>query len=104
MTYSDQGNVESLQTQLLTKFATIVRRAQDIHSGHLDALKSRVVATEDAFRAMDPGQDQNLFIEYNASAFSEPPDWSFEPCSSHYDTVIDTFLRVCFGRLRFDRT
>lgn len=64
---------EDLQTQILTAFATIVRRAQDIQTDHLDTLKSRISATEEAFRGLNPAEDQTLFIEYNVSHFAEPP-------------------------------
>lgn len=80
---------EMLQTHVLIKLSTIVRQAQTIQSGHLDSLKSRVTATDAAFQALDPAKDQVLFIEHNVSHFAEPPDWSFEPCSTHYDTVSD---------------
>ncbi|KAF7795164.1 hypothetical protein EIP86_006313 [Pleurotus ostreatoroseus] len=50
------------------------------------SLKSRVASVDEAFRALNPAQDQTLFIEHNVSHFAEPPDWSFEPCSTHYDT------------------
>lgn len=83
-----------LQTQVLVKLSTIVRQAQTIQTGHLDSLKSRVTTTDAAFQALDPAKDQALFIEHNASHFAEPPDWSFEPCSTHYDTVSDF---RCYG-------
>ena len=84
---ANRGDLEDLQTQVLIKLSHTVRRAQDIRSTHLDKLKTRVVAVDEAFQSLSPSQDQDLFVEYNAKPFSEPPDWSFEPCGSYYDTV-----------------
>lgn len=78
---------EDLQTQLLNKFSKIMMHAQALHSRHLDSLKSRVATVETAFDEQSPSQDQDLFIEHNIRPFSPPADWSFEPCTIHYDTV-----------------
>lgn len=80
-------SVENLQTELLSKFSKIIIDAQALHHRHLDALKGRASATEAAFKDLDPEKDQQLFIEHNTGQFSIPPDWGFEPCATHYDTV-----------------
>jgi hypothetical protein len=36
--------------------------------------------------AINPGKDQDLFIDYNIRPFSAPPSFAFEPCNVHYDT------------------
>ena len=39
-------------------------------------------------------KDQELFIEHNLRPFDSPTDWTFEPCSSYYDTVSEMGLLV----------
>lgn len=78
---------EDLQCQLLRKFSDILLEAQDLHNKHLDTLKSRVAAASAASKAVDPSRDQDLFIDHNIRAFVAPPDFQFEPCGIHYDTV-----------------
>ena len=83
---------ETLQTQLLDRFSSIVVEAQGVHTRHLDVLKSRVEAADMAAKALDPRQDQQVFIEYNVRQFSYPPDVEFETCSTYYDTVSLAFI------------
>ena len=45
---------------------------------------------------MNPVQDQDLFIDHNVIPFSQPIDWAFEPCTSHYDTVCFLALLASF--------
>jgi hypothetical protein len=54
---------------------------------HHDGFKDRVAAARDAIVKVDPGRDQDLFIDHNIRPFVVPGDWTFEPCSHHYDTV-----------------
>ncbi|KAI0338929.1 hypothetical protein BDW22DRAFT_1409320 [Trametopsis cervina] len=77
---------DNLQTQLLAKFSSIILEAQSLHILHLDALKTRVVATESAVRELDSQLDQQIFINHNIRAFSPPSDFGFEPCATYYDT------------------
>ncbi|THG97298.1 hypothetical protein EW026_g4673 [Hermanssonia centrifuga] len=81
-----EDQFQDLHSQLLERFANIIVHAQDLHGTHLENLKSRVSATEQAFKELDPYRDQELFIDYNISHFSAPADWAFEPCATHYDT------------------
>ncbi|KAI0081551.1 hypothetical protein K474DRAFT_1681918 [Panus rudis PR-1116 ss-1] len=80
-----EDQFQNLQSQLLTRLATIVAHGQSLQSKHLDTLKSRVIATEEAFKSIDPAHDQDIFIDHNIRPFKAPPDWDFEPCSIHYD-------------------
>lgn len=61
--------------------------SQQLQGSHLETLKSRVSATEKAFKAISPSKDQQLFIDHNIRPFTAPSDWGFEPCATHYDTV-----------------
>ena len=61
--------------------------AQDLHNKHLDTLKTRVSAANAAFGVINPSRDQDIFIDHNIRPFSAPPDFQFEPCGIHYDTV-----------------
>lgn len=65
----------------------LLTHAQALTSGHLDTLKKRVGVVEQALGDVDAGKDQNLFIDFNIRPFAAPADWTFEPCSSHYDNV-----------------
>lgn len=65
----------------------ILAHAQDLTSSHLDTLKKRVGAVEQALRDVSVGKDQNLFIDFNIRPFAAPADWTFEPCAGHYDAV-----------------
>lgn len=65
----------------------ILKNAQEVQLKHLEAMRSRLTACEAAFSAVDPGADQDLFIDHNIAPFSPPTDWTFEPCASHYDHV-----------------
>ena len=79
--------VEDLQTRLLNSFTTILKNVQTLHLKHLDIMRTHFNESEAALGALNPRADLDLFIDHNISAFSPPPDWSFEPCSSHYDHV-----------------
>ncbi|PCH40000.1 hypothetical protein WOLCODRAFT_136602 [Wolfiporia cocos MD-104 SS10] len=81
-----EDQFQTLHTQLMIKFASIMTQAQALQKNHLDVLKTHIVATEGRLSAINPKNDQNLFIEHNIRAFMVPSDWSFEPCSTHYDT------------------
>ncbi|KAI0755276.1 hypothetical protein C8Q80DRAFT_422803 [Daedaleopsis nitida] len=80
-----EDQFQDLQTRLLDRFVGILKNAQDLQLKHLDALRAHLTATEGALDAVNPGADQDLFIDYNISPFSPPADWTFEPCASHYD-------------------
>ncbi|KAH8104793.1 hypothetical protein BXZ70DRAFT_1005298 [Cristinia sonorae] len=82
-----EDHFQTLQTQLLSKFAQTIVHAQALESSHLDRLKLRVAAAENAFKAITPSQDQMLFIDHNIRTFSAPLDWTFEPCATYYDTA-----------------
>lgn len=78
---------ERLQIGLIDRAVKILTHAQALTSGHLDTLKKRVGAVEQALGEVNAGRDQNLFIDFNVRPFVAPPDWVFEPCPSHYDAV-----------------
>lgn len=61
--------------------------AQTLQSSHYEALKGQVSVVDAAISSVDPKKDQELFIEHNLRPFASPADWTFEPCSSYYDTV-----------------
>lgn len=65
----------------------MLRHAQGLQLTHYDALKSQVTVLDAAISEVDPKKDQELFIEHNLRPFGSPPDWTFEPCASYYDTV-----------------
>ena len=80
-------NKERLQTGIIDRAVSILSHAQALTSGHLDTLKKRVGAVEQALGDVNAGKDQNLFIDFNIRPFVAPADWPFEPCASRYDTV-----------------
>lgn len=82
--------LEDLQTRLLNRLVDTLKVAQDVQLKHLDAIRTHLNDCEAALNAVNPGADQDLFIDHNISPFSPPPDWAFEPCASHYDTVRPT--------------
>jgi hypothetical protein len=72
----------------------VLRLAQALQASHYDALKNQVSAVDATISLVDPKKDQELFIEHNLRPFSSPTDWTFEPCSSYYDTVSEMDLLV----------
>jgi hypothetical protein len=87
-------NAEHFQSNYIINVATVLRLAQALQSSHFDALKSQVSVVDAAISSVDPKKDQELFIEHNLRPFGSPTDWSFEPCSSYYDTVSGMDLLV----------
>ncbi|CAK5284133.1 unnamed protein product [Mycena citricolor] len=81
-----EDQFQILQGRLVRRFAEILSHSQALEIAHLDTLKGRLAGVEVAIEAIDPAQDQNLFIEYNIRSFTPPVDWKFEPCVTHYDT------------------
>lgn len=71
----------------MTRFTKVLGHCQALQIKHLDGLKGRLTTVEVVLGQVDPTQDQALFIDHNLRPFSAPADWTFEPCSSHYDTV-----------------
>lgn len=61
--------------------------SQQLQGKHLDSVKSHVTASEKAFLAVNPSQDQEMFVDHNIRPFTAPSDWGFEPCTTHYDKV-----------------
>ena len=78
---------EGLHTRLVQRLTKILLHCQQLQQGHLDSLKSRVAAVETRLNGVNPEQDEALFANQNARPFTAPQDWTFEPCSGHYDTV-----------------
>ena len=60
-------------------------------------MRTHLTKSEAAFDAVNPVQDQNLFIDHNVIPFSQPIDWAFEPCASHYDNVAVLALFASFS-------
>ncbi|KAI0712543.1 hypothetical protein C8Q76DRAFT_735094 [Earliella scabrosa] len=80
-----EDQFQDLQTRLLNRLVSILQNAQGIQLKHLDTLRAHLADCETALAAVNPSADQDLFIDYNISPYSPPADWTFEPCSSHYD-------------------
>jgi hypothetical protein len=78
---------ERLQSALLGSLTSLLLQAAALEDTHLDTLKRRVAAVTESANSVNPSADQDLFIDYNIRPFSAPPDWGFEPCGVHYDTV-----------------
>lgn len=76
-----------MQTHLVNRTISILIQAQALQFAHQDALKARIASTDRAIEGVDPVRDQDLFIDHNIRPFVAPADWTFEPCSGHYDTV-----------------
>lgn len=76
-----------MQTRLVRRFVNILSQAQTLQLFHQDALKGRIASADRAIKDVDPIRDQDLFIDHNIRPFVVPGDWTFEPCSGHYDTV-----------------
>ncbi|KAL5498460.1 BZZ1_2 [Sanghuangporus vaninii] len=74
------------KANLITGLTSILLQAQQLHTSHLDTLKSRVNTAREALEGVKPSLDQDLYINYNARPFSIPNDWDWEPCAGHYDT------------------
>ncbi|CCM05936.1 uncharacterized protein FIBRA_08175 [Fibroporia radiculosa] len=81
-----EDQFQTLHSQLITKLACIMLQAQALQKNHLDTLSGHIAAAEGKIGAISPRADQDLFIEHNIRAFMLPPDWSFEPCATHYDS------------------
>ncbi|KAF7985605.1 hypothetical protein HWV62_3913 [Athelia sp. TMB] len=77
---------EELQTRLTARFTQVMLHAQQLQLQHQDGLKGRIAIVQTAVGQVNPVQDQDLFVDHNIRPFSAPADWTFEPCSSHYDT------------------
>ncbi|OCB88259.1 hypothetical protein A7U60_g4665 [Sanghuangporus baumii] len=81
-----ENDFQRLQANLITGLTSILLQAQQLHTTHLDTLKSRVNTAREALEGVKPSPDQDLYINYNARPFSIPNDWDWEPCAGHYDT------------------
>ena len=79
--------VEKLQISLVQKLTQVMLEAHALQERHYDAIKTRITAAESVVVAIDPVADQSIFIDHNGRPFNVTPDWAFEPCSTHYDTV-----------------
>lgn len=88
--------IEELQTRLVTKFVNVLLQAQTLQIRHHDMLKGRTTSAETSIGAVDPVRDQDLFIDHNIRPFMAPGDWTFEPCSTHYDTVSASLILKIF--------
>jgi formin-binding protein 1 len=75
------------QTKLIQDLVDVLLSAQAIETNHLDISKSRLLAAETAFQAVNPATDQEIFIDFNIRPFTIPMDWKFEPCQNFYDIV-----------------
>jgi len=102
-----QSNVEHFQSNYITNVAAVLHLAQALQASHYDALKNQVSAVDATISLVDPKKDQELFIEHNLRPFDSPTDWTFEPCSSYYDTAelsvedgAKIFLQNKLGRSR----
>ncbi|KAG6908313.1 hypothetical protein DXG01_005349 [Tephrocybe rancida] len=85
--------IELLQRRLVERFSKILQHSQSLQLFHLESLKGRVTRVDAAFGQADPIKDQDLFIDYNLRPFTAPDDWTFEPCSTHYDTASVSLCR-----------
>ncbi|KAL5519895.1 hypothetical protein ACEPAG_1555 [Sanghuangporus baumii] len=81
-----ENDFQRLQANLITGLISILLQAQQLHTSHLDTLKSRVSTVREALEGVNPSPDQDLYINYNARPFNIPNDWEWEPCAGHYDT------------------
>ncbi|KII86660.1 hypothetical protein PLICRDRAFT_55576 [Plicaturopsis crispa FD-325 SS-3] len=77
---------DELQTRLVTRFVKILLHAQALQTSHQDVVKGRLLVVENSLTQVNPSHDQDIFIDHNVRPFSAPPDFTFEPCTSHYDT------------------
>ena len=64
-----------------------MKSSQALQLKHLDIMRTHYTECEATFAAVNPAADLDLFIDYNISPFTAPPDWTLEPCASHYDNV-----------------
>ena len=78
---------EELQTRLVENCTHVLLQAQTIQVSHQDVLRDRLASVTAALDEIQPLKDQNLFVDLNIRPFTLPNDWSFEPCTAHYDTV-----------------
>ncbi|KAL5501729.1 BZZ1_3 [Sanghuangporus vaninii] len=81
-----KNSSRTISANLITGLTSILLQAQQLHTSHLDTLKSRVNTAREALEGVKPSLDQDLYINYNARPFSIPNDWDWEPCAGHYDT------------------
>ncbi|KAF9221480.1 hypothetical protein BS17DRAFT_881644 [Gyrodon lividus] len=81
-----EDTFQNLQTQLVKNCATILLQAQTIQVAHQNTLKDHLSSVIVVVDAIQPDNDQNIFVELNIRPFNAPSDWEFEPCASHYDT------------------
>ncbi|KAI0270983.1 hypothetical protein BGY98DRAFT_1100477 [Russula aff. rugulosa BPL654] len=78
---------QHFQSKYIINVAAVLHLAQELQSSHYDSLKSQVSVVDAAISSVDPKKDQELFIEHNLRPFDSPTDWTFEPCTRHYDTA-----------------
>lgn len=78
---------EALQRQLVERFVKVLIHSQELDLKYLEGLKTRTSNVDAKLRQVHIEDDQDLFIDYNLRIFKSPDDWTFEPCSIHYDTV-----------------
>lgn len=95
---------EELQTRLVENCTKVLLQAQTIQVSHQEMLKDRLASVTAALDGIQPHKDQNLFVDLNIRLFTLPSGWSFEPCTSHYDTVSYRYRHVdCIGGLTFSQ-
>lgn len=94
---------EELQTRLVDNCTYILLQAQAIQASHQEVLTDRLASVTAALNGIQSHKDQNLFIDLNIRPFSLPSDWSFEPCTSHYDTASCLILSRCRHNILSER-
>ena len=65
----------------------VLIHSQELDLKYLEGLKTRTSNVDAKLRQVHIENDQDLFIDHNLRIFKSPDDWTFEPCSIHYDTV-----------------
>ncbi|KAF9519700.1 hypothetical protein BS47DRAFT_1324420 [Hydnum rufescens UP504] len=87
-TVEDQyRTLEVLQTSITSRLINILQNYSAFTASHLSTLAQTVEILQKTLGGVDHSKDHELFIEYNRRPFTVPSDWSFEPCSSFYDTA-----------------
>jgi len=91
-----ENEIQTLQRRMVERWVKVLLHSQQLELNYLDGLKSRVAGVEAKLLQVEVVKDQDLFIDYNLRSFIAPDNWTFEPCSIHYDTVsIEQPLREC---------
>ncbi|KAK0564957.1 Protein BZZ1 [Tilletia horrida] len=85
-----QDALQRLWSVNTSRLASILTKALTTQKTQADGVQTHLAHAIEKAASVKPAEDAHLFIEYNHRRFTEPSDWSFEPCQGFFDTAAMT--------------